>query len=164
VDDESIYSQLTTKTLSTVSATDINTQTGPIHLEKENEKILKSTVLVNDATFRTDGGIIPGTIEVVNVAYDDNQYYTVKEPNAGEVWMVMTAWTFTATGFAGANLAVYDGTNRIYVADWGSGGGDLPDAGWGGPIYIDENCALQYYPSGTLSSASSMQCLLGRVR
>ena len=164
MDDESIYSQLTTKTLSTVSATDINTQTGPIHLEKENEKILKSTVLVNDATFRTDGGIIPGTIEVVNVAYDDNQYYTVKEPNAGEVWMVMTAWTFTATGFAGANLAVYDGTNRIYVADWGSGGGDLPDAGWGGPIYIDENCALQYYPSGTLSSASSMQCLLGRVR
>jgi len=162
--DENIFSNLNPKTLTSVTATDINTTTRDVHIERKNLDALKTSVLVNDATFRTDGGIIPGTIEVVNVAYDDNQYYTVKEPNAGEVWMVMTAWTFTATGFAGANLAVYDGTNRIYVADWGSGGGDLPDAGWGGPIYIDENCTLQYYPSGTLSSASSMQCLLGRVR
>jgi len=59
--DENIFSNLNPKTLTSVTATDINTTTRDVHIERKNLDALKTTVLVNQATLRADGGPIPGS-------------------------------------------------------------------------------------------------------
>jgi len=114
----------------------------------------------------SSSGVIPGSMQVISTTYDDNVYYDVFTPSKGEVWKVIAAYVGTATGFTSGILAVLDVPNniRIYVGDWSAGGGDLQDHGFITDLVIDENCTLQFYPYGTLSSSSTIIVLLARVR
>ena len=141
MDDESIYSQLTTKTLSTVSATDINTQTAPIHLEKENEDILHSTVLVNKATFRGDGGPIPGTARCYEVESDTGGKFPFFTPAAGECWLFIGASTGTLNGTGVLKLQDQVAPNvEVEVGQESTGGVNFTPVQE--PLYIDENVNL----------------------
>ena len=168
MDDESIYSQLTTKTLSTVSATDINTQTGPIHLEKENEDILHSTVLVNQATLRGDGGPIPASSKVFYYSQvSSGSKSTILEPNAGEVYLLgpCSFQLVNNTGSVTIEQWLYapdqDGTNRrVLVGNATSSSSTYATVYEGGPntpIYVDENCSIRVEASGTFESVSFYQ-------
>ena len=82
------WDQLNTFKISSNPGTQIQKQSDPIHLEEDNQDLLKSVKLVNDATLRSDGGIIPGTMAVKVGSFTDNGQITVIAPEAGEVWRV----------------------------------------------------------------------------
>ena len=112
-------------------------------------------------------GPIPGSMKIVSVSYDDNQYYTLIEPGKGEVYQLINAFIFTATGFTGANFSLIETASPgtiVHIADVASGGGDITDHGLPSPVYIDETCKFTFYPQGTLSSTSSCQAAFIRVR
>ena len=160
-----IWNQLNTKTIADNPGTEIQVQSNPIHLQEQNRGDFEDIRLINQTTMR-DGNPIPATQKVVNLTYSDNVYYDIITPQKGEVWLIQSSWVFTATGFTSGILAILDNVNgnRIYIADWGSGGGDLEDSGLTPLLTVDENCTLQFYPYGTLSSTSTIQTLLTRVR
>lgn len=83
------WDQLNTFKISSNPGTQIQKQSDPIHLEEDNEDLLKSVKLVNDATLRSDGGIIPGTIALKVADFTDNEDHTVVTPAAGEVWRIL---------------------------------------------------------------------------
>ena len=82
------WDQLNTFKISSNPGTQIQKQSDPIHLEENNQDLLKSVKLVNDATLRSDGGIIPGTMAVKVGSFTDNGQITVIAPGEGEVWRV----------------------------------------------------------------------------
>ena len=82
------WDQLNTFKISSNPGNQIQKQSDPIHLEEENQDLLKSVKLVNDATLRSDGGIIPGTMAVKVGSCTDNGQITVIAPGEGEVWRV----------------------------------------------------------------------------
>lgn len=83
------WDQLNTKTLEDgSSAEDINLQSKDVHLQYQNKEVLSDVKLVNDATLRSDGGIIPGTMACKVAEFTDNGTVTVLEPAKGEIWRV----------------------------------------------------------------------------
>ena len=82
------WDQLNTFKISSSPGSQIQKQSDPIHLEEDNEDLLKSVKLVNDAILRSDGGIIPGTMAVKVGSFTDNGQITVIAPEEGEVWRV----------------------------------------------------------------------------
>ena len=82
------WDQLNTFKISSSPGSQIQKQSDPIHLEEDNEDLLKSVKLVNDAILRSDGGIIPGTMAVKVGSFTDNGQITVIAPGEGEVWRV----------------------------------------------------------------------------
>ena len=87
--DDNFYDQLNTKVISDAPATEIQGQSDPVHLQKANKDVLSAIKLVNDATLRSDGGIIPGTIALKVADFTDNEDHTVITPAAGEVWRIL---------------------------------------------------------------------------
>ena len=87
--DDYFYEQLNTKTIEDNDATSVQGLSNPVHLEKNNEQLLNSIKLVNDATLRSDGGIIPGTVALKVADFTDNEDHTVVTPAAGEVWRIL---------------------------------------------------------------------------
>ena len=82
------WDQLNTFKISSNPGTQIQKQSDPIHLEEDNQDLLKSVKLVNDATLRSDGGIIPGTMAVKVGSFTDNGQITVIAPEEGQIWRV----------------------------------------------------------------------------
>ena len=80
------WDQLNTFKISSSPGSQIQKQSDPIHLEEDNEDLLKSVKLVNDAILRSDGGIIPGTMAVKVGSFTDNGQISVIAPGEGEVW------------------------------------------------------------------------------
>jgi len=168
--DEELYAQLTTLKLSDVTASNINTVTEPIHLQKTNEESLKTTVLLNQATFRLDGGPIPGTSVIETTTVTDDTRTVIFQPEAGSVYALNTAGAL-ATNPSSANYT-------MYISNAPAGGSDLiaffydssddgtvfftDDANWG-PLYVDENTRLEGKVGGTVDAAT-WQLNLYRVR
>jgi hypothetical protein len=99
-----IWEQLNTKTLEDGSdAAVINAQTKDIQLQESNKPELMDTIVVNQASMRSDGGIIPGTMSFKVLPFTDNGTQTVLEPARGEVWRIfqplarVTAGTVSTT-------------------------------------------------------------------
>ena len=120
--DENIYRNLNPKTLSTVTASEINLLTQPLHIQKSNEAALKATVLIDKATMR-DGSPIPGTGVMKNVQLTDNTRTVSFTPNAGEQWELMAAGaTANQAPSAGYVFSLFytcndqDGTSRVILA------------------------------------------------
>jgi len=86
---ESIYSALAQKTLSDVTAADIELQTNPVFIQAANQDALLTFNTVNQAAMR-DGGPMPATSQVVNTGnLDDTGTVSVFRPAVGEVWQLM---------------------------------------------------------------------------
>jgi len=167
--DSSLYQQLESTTLNTLTADQLDTiraKTFSQGTEGNEDEYRRLLLLGLAADKLSTSGPIPATASVVTISYDDNQYYTIFTPSAGEVYQVISLFAFTATGFTGGNISILDNvsSNRCHIADVSSSGGDVFDQGWGGPVYIDENVSLQFYPSGTLSSTAAVNTYLIRVR
>lgn len=164
--DSNLFENLTTKTLNTVSATNIDALTRDIHLERANQEALLATVLVNDASMRASGTIIPGTGAIkLSEAVTDNTRTTWFRPNPGEVWVVDMAgfvWT-DKTGDAGLTMYYYDGTTALdvaYLSNTATGSSITArlsdDGSWEWPFHVDENCYIQFV-AGSASNWASGQ-------
>jgi hypothetical protein len=164
-----VYTDLKNLKITGVTADQLDTLKGELYaqgVDGSEDEMRRLKLLGEVSNQQSSSGPIPGSMQVISVTYDANQYYDIFTPSKGEVWKVVAAYIGTATGFTSGILAVLDVPNniRIYVGDWGSGGGDLQDHGFITDLLIDENCTLQLYPYGTLSSASTVLTLLVRMR
>lgn len=150
--DSNLFENLTTKTLSTVSASNIDALTRDIHLEKKNLDALHTTVLVNDASMR-DGQPIPGSCSIKTVTVSDDTRTTLFEPEAGSVYVIQSItvnWT-SKTGDGALILYQYDSTaGNITQLLWlnNTSTGSVvttlnADSEFNWPIIVDENCYLQ---------------------
>ena len=108
--DENIFSNLNPKTLSSVTATDINTTTRDVHIERKNLDALKTTVLVNRATMR-DGMPMPGYGKVVQTTGDADRIQF--QPEAGEVWLFQSGDILRTDGTFSVNFQLRDADGNI---------------------------------------------------
>ncbi len=153
--DENIFSNLNPKTLSSVTATDINTTTRDVHIERKNLDALKTTVLVNEATMR-DGSPIPGTGQIVTTNVTDNTITSIfPDIGAGEVWAVnvIGAERNGGSGDVVYNLYVSDGTTKFswfYYKTSDSNPIFTGDANYlDFNIFLDENITLEAKAEGS---------------
>ena len=166
--DDNIFSNLNPKTLSTVSAQDINTTTRNVHIERRNLEALKTTVLVNEATMR-NGSPIPGTGSIKTVDVTDNARTILFTPEAGETWVLnsISADVTNVGGTCTYTFFMSDGTTLVRWFYYQSAGAspvfqsdaDFPDM----PMYFDVNITLEFTVSGTYDSVAMNGCFF-RVR
>jgi hypothetical protein len=83
-----IWDQLNTKTIKDIASTEIQKQTGAIHLEEHNRAALQDTVLINRATQR-DGQPIADSGEIKVYVQSTNDTQAVIRPPAGQVWEII---------------------------------------------------------------------------
>ena len=84
-----IWDQLNTKTIADNAGTEIQVQSNPVHLQEQNRQDLADIKLINDATLRSDNGLIPGTISLAVANFTDNGTETIVAPVKGEVWKIL---------------------------------------------------------------------------
>jgi len=86
---QQVYVNLQNKTLSDVTAEDIDRLTAPTFIQATNQDALLTYNSVNKAAMR-DGGPMPGTSQVVRTGFkDDTGTFVVFRPAVGEVWQLM---------------------------------------------------------------------------
>jgi hypothetical protein len=167
---DNIYDNLNTKTIKSVSATDISDVTNPIHIQSATQEALERTILVNRATYRLDGAPIPGTQKVVNFTVDDSGSTNgeVFTPERGETWSI-SAGSFSSTGGTSRLfLFLKDNVNNVSmeIADESASSGQQnPLDPFNAPGFlIDENCSILATISVTDSSASNVFLSCVRIR
>ncbi len=169
--DENIFSNLNPKTLGDVSATEINRTTRDVHIERKNLDALKTTVLVNKATFREDGGPIPGTLVIRQVVSNDSgAKFNLDFVEAGEVWILYGFSVADMSGRSGScthEVFVADRNNSLTceIIDYSASSSVFPmhENNWMGPLYVDANAYIAYQVTGTFTD-STMQFISVRVR
>jgi len=164
---DKLYEQLNTLKLSDVSATNISNVTDPLHLQKTNEDALRTTVLVNTATMRNDGGPIPATSTVQQVDWDDGggSLTYIMTAAAGEVWRIMTGAYTSTGGTSTITLYVKDEVLNRYVTlaiETVNDGVVTLDPFK--DVYIDENSSVRATVSVSDSTSEVLQLLVNRVR
>lgn len=171
--DEKFFQGLNTvKVEDSTTATDIQTLSNPVSLENDNKSVLKAIKLVNDATLRSDGGPIPGTLKVVSSG-DKTENLTkiiLLTPAAGEVWMVCALSSTVSSVTMNFQFGVEDTVNTAiaYLCDYNvsSAIGPINEGGFVTPIFVDENSKLIVNAtrvSGTYGSYTT-EALVVRVR
>ena len=176
--DDNFFDQLNTKVISDVSATDIQGQSNPVHLQKSNKEVLSAIKLVNDATLRSDGGPIPATqvlqqTVLVNAGSDASDRTVVFTPQEGEVWSLDLA---SALRSGGSGTVVH----QLFLAEKATGNlirwyyfstadSDViftSDTNWPDmPFFFDENFTLQYlWDGGSSITNFTFQAICHRVR
>ena len=148
---EEIYNNLQNKTLSSVSAEDIQKLTDPTFLQSTNQDAIITYNIVNEAAMR-DGQPMPGT-------------------SPGEVWVIQSA-SATITGRSGsiAHELIFTDQNNSRSFSWfyygASSSGPLifsTDADWFNRTTFDANQVLTYEATGTFDN-SFLDILLYRIR
>ena len=134
--DSNLFENLTTKTLNTVSGSNIDALTRDIHLEKNNLDALHTTVLVNEATMRNDGGVMPGYGKVVITSGDSARIQF--QPEEGEVWLYNGgSWQSTSgTSEFQAWLKDADGNLAFLFKESTSGHVEISPALYGQALYL----------------------------
>jgi|TARA_R110000822_G_scaffold256566_1_gene382351 hypothetical protein len=79
-----IYEQLNTKTLGDVESIDIQSLQSKVHIQEFNKEELETYNLINQATFRSDSGIIPNKGKIVQTTGDSDRIQF--QPELGECW------------------------------------------------------------------------------
>ena len=75
---------MNTKTLGDVEAIDIQSLQERVHIQRANAAELKTYNLINRATFRADGGIIPNKGKIIQTTGDNDRIQF--QPESGECW------------------------------------------------------------------------------
>ncbi len=148
----------------------IDTQTRNIHLERANKELLSDVNLINQATFRSDGGYIPGTGSIKSVTVTDDTRTVFFQPGRGEVWQIFSGYA-SLTGVGSTvnhNLYFKDLTNDNLILwfYYGSSSSSLTfgsDSDWKPSYFMDENLSLEYVASGTFTD-STLYLSMMRVR
>ena len=137
----------------------INTQTRNIHLERGNKGLLSDVNLINDATFRSDSGPIPGTmvIDQFSTSIDDD-FLEMFEPIEGEVWEFIPQWEINRADSVSFYMGTAADKDMIRMAYFSGTG---PDLGNEFPSYL----TIMYpYTLYVYISNSSGQNALSLVR
>ena len=167
-----IYDNLNTKTVKSVSATDIADVTNPIHLSEPDQAALERTIFVNRATYRLDGGAIPATQKIVTAAFTDSgaTNEVVFTPARGEVWTI-SAGSYSSTGgtsriFLFLKDNVSAGTPAMEIADESASSGQHnPLDPFASPGFlIDENMSILATVAVTDSVSSNLFLSCSRIR
>jgi hypothetical protein len=168
--DPYIFEQLNTKTLESVTASDIQSLTNPTHLEFENQFDLERYNLINKAVMR-DGRPIPATSVIIQVAATESGTpVVVKLPENGEVWEILNAHIETSGGSGSvAHKFFWNDQNNSRNFMWyffSSTSSDLTlqqDSDWKPPFFFDQNQSFTYSATGTFTT-STLSVLMIRVR
>ena len=172
--DPYIYKQLNTKTLKSVTASDIQSLTDPTHIEFNNQFDFERYNLINKAVMR-DGSPMPNTMKIVSTTVTDNTRTVAFTVNKGEVYQLMTVGA-TVTSPSGANtyeffmtgtntagvskpikwyyLSTSNNTEPVFQSDE-----DFPDMA----MYFDENVTFQFKVGGSYTDATISVAMI-RVR
>tara|TARA_R110000823_G_scaffold195196_1_gene326515 strand:+ start:179 stop:721 length:543 start_codon:yes stop_codon:yes gene_type:complete len=154
---EEIYNNLQNKTLSSVSAEDIQKLTDPTFIQSTNQDALISYNIVNEAAMR-NGLPIPNSSAIQIKTITDNSTQEIFRPSIGEVWQLMGA-SFARTAGDGSSvytLYLNDEDNNLVYWFYASSSdqnvsfsadGNFPDM----PMYFDNNVFL----AGAASNGAS---------
>lgn len=172
--DKQFFEQLNTKTIADSPATTIQSQSNPVHLEKGNKEILSSIKLVNDATLRSDGGIIPGTIALKVANFTDNEDHTVVAPASGEIWRILMPVAKVTSGSVSTTptyqIWIKDTATSVqyrvfYFASTSSSPILNEDLAWDGEAYVIGEGQTLIASMGSFSATNiAFGVLAGRVR
>ena len=167
---QQVYVNLQNKTLSNVSASDIQILTDPTFIQATNQDALLTYNTVNQAAMR-DGKPMPETCVVTATqSTESGTKYTVKLPNLGESWMILNAHVLVVSPSGNISHELYwlDNNNSRSML-WffhSSSSSNLTlqqDTDWTPPFFFDSNLTLQYEATGTFTS-STINIMMLRVR
>jgi len=165
-----IFDNLNTKTIKSVSATDIADLTNPIHISQADIEALERTILVNKSTYRLDGGPIPASQKIVEFSCDDSGSTNAEvfSPQRGEVWSISAGSFASSGGTSRLFLLLKDNVNTLTmeIADESASGGQQnPLDPFNAPGFlIDENMSILATVSVTDSTSSTVRLSCTRVR
>ena len=94
-----IWDQLNTKTIADNPASEIQTQSNPVHLQDSNRLELQDIKLINDATMR-NGSPIVGTMVMQETTVTDNTGTAMLTCPKGQVLQVLN-YGYKAVGSTG---------------------------------------------------------------
>lgn len=165
-----IYEQLNTKTVKSVSATDIADVTNPIHLSAADQEALERTIMINRSTYRLDGGPIPGSQKIVNGSFTDSgaTNEVIFTPARGEVWSISAGSYSSSGGTSRIFLFLKDNVNNVAmeIADESASSGQHnPLDPFASPGFlIDENMSIVATVAVTDSTSSELYLSCSRIR
>ena len=142
-----MYEQLNTLTLyDDAISTAINLIVKNMKVQGINQDDMIALKIINDATFRSDSGPVPNTVEVKRtVSGTDGDILDILAPAEGEVWQ-LTAMSSSSTGAgasriivslenpAGEKLEIFDRNESSSTAE--------NNVVFSSPIYITKECKL----------------------
>ena len=99
-----IWEELNTKTISDTPSEDIQVQSDPVHIQASNVGVLSSIDLINKVTMRSDGGLIPETIDITVNEFSDNGEAVIVTPKRGEVIQILTPVAKVTLGSTTGNV------------------------------------------------------------
>ena len=169
-----IWDQLNTKTIADNAGTAIQVQSNPIHLQEQNREDLADIKLINDATLRSDNGLIPGTISLAIANFSDNGTETVVAPAKGEVWRIMMPVAKVTSGSTSTTVTyqlwIKDTATNVefrvfYFASSSASPIVNEDASWDGEAYVIGEGQELLAQVGSFSATNiAFGALAGRVR
>jgi len=164
------WDQLNTLKISDAPSTEVNLVTKPLHLEKANKDALQTTVLINNALFRSDSAIIPGTMKIVSVdgTTDANNRVMFYEPAEGELWRILDIGAIrTGSGTVNYYPVYYDNVldKEVPILDHPTSHGIVQFDTWPeSAAIIDSRVSIgMYHTSGTVTDMEYM-AVLGQIR
>ena len=169
------WDQLNTFKISSNPGTQIQKQSDPIHLEEDNQDLLKSVKLVNDATMR-DGRPIPATGEITEIVVPDSDSgvkTVLVSCNPGEVKEINLIGGIRSGGSSAVIYQFYlreintgkDDLAFYYLSSSDSGVLFNADSNYPTyPIILDEKISLVVEATGSDYTAVLFQAHTYRVR
>ena len=175
-----IWEELNTKTISDAPSEEIQAQSDPVHIEASNVGVLSSIDLINKVTMRSDGGLIPETIDITVNEFSDNGEAVIVTPKRGEVIQILTPVAKVTLGTPTGNVTYLlwiqklDSTgswgNKYRIAYFADNGTDPILSGLGvssrsdEPIYIGYGQRLIAELEDFSASKIEFGVLNGRIR
>jgi len=136
-----IWDNLNTKTISDAPSQDIQRQSNPVHLERNNRTLLEDIVLINKSGMR-DGLVMPDQGKVVQTSGDSDRDQF--RPNPGEVWLFIGGDWLSTSGTSNMNVQLTDadGNTTLLFSESTSGQVPLSPALYGAAIYVTNTLYL----------------------
>jgi hypothetical protein len=176
-----VYTNLQNKTLSDVSATDIQRLTDPTFIQATNQDALLTYNTINTAAFRNDSCPIPGTSKLIKATATDSNKTLLFTPNEGEIWQLLGATVLADSG-PGETVTYYlyarhgvdgsgppedefdiylgaesSGSTLVSLSEW------FQDIGGNGTFTIDNKTTL-YVETSAMGTANRFDFYLLMVR
>lgn len=162
-----IWDQLNTKTIADNPASEIQTQSNPVHLQDSNRLELQDIKLINDATMR-NGSPIVGTMVMQETTVTDNTGTAMLTCPKGQVLQVLnygykavgSTGSLTFTAFMGPKgeegTSEQGGIRILYYQSAAATPVINSDADYRAlsPLIIDENFQLGFTLGGSYTSAT----------
>ena len=157
---QAVYTNLQNKTLSSVEAKDIQQLTDPTFIQATNQDALMTYNMINQATFRNSGTLIPDKWKLVVTQLNDSGVAeAVFTPLKGETWLINVADVIMNNRSSSIVHDMYiriDGRDvRFYYYSTSDNNVILTtDGNWPpNPFYVQYPASLGYQWSGTADEA-----------